>query len=403
MKTNVLIFTSFLYPSLGGISSSISAQAQWLQSNGCTVEILSLNILPRILRYILLNAPAFAVDKAIQGTGFLWTYLVRNILFGVWILAFYPVKKWEVIITHDVGAFDSLSSLRKRKGFQARLYLVTNDYYAISHVAHGSIKAGSFAENYAREREKEAYLAATAIVVVDSRLKEYVTRTYGIEESKVLQIMNWVDTDSFTATNDKAEWRVAFSLPIKKFLILVPRRLVAKTGVEYSIRAMEIVQNSRGLESLMVIAGTGDEEMHLKSLVGELGLKAVVSFLGAIPHDKMPALYKAVDCVVIPSVNVYGLEEATSIAALEGMSSGVPVVASDIGGLREIVRDGYNGLLVRERSPEALASALISLSDNPNMGSRISMEGRAFAIAHSNEMKRVWLSLVMGESAAVIR
>ncbi len=397
----MLIFTTFLYPQVGGISSSINAQTNWLTRNGCTVDVLSLGLLPKFSRYVLLNGPAFAADRIVKGTGFLWTYIIRRMIFGLWILTYFQSKKWQVIVTHDICAFDCLWSIRSRTIASPRKYLIVNDYYAISHVAHGSIRSQSAAENYAKLREVRAYRAATKVVAVDSRIKRYVTRVSGVPEDRVLLILNWVNTEFFRPAESSEGSRASLGIPVNRFIILVPRRLVTKTGVEYSVRAMKKLKDILGTRVLMIIAGTGDEENRLRILAKQLSLDDIILFLGDVHHDRMPAIYRASDCVVIPSVNVYGLEEASSLAALEAMSSALPVVASSIGGLSEMIKDDSNGVLVRERDSEALASALLRLYNDPTLRARISLAAREYVVVNSIERKRAFLSLVTGVSESV--
>src|SRR2546426_7374256 len=91
----------------------------------------------------------------------------------------------------------------------------------------------------------------------------------------------------------------------------------------------------------------------------------------------MRELYQQVDVVLIPSVTTSGTQENTSIAALEAMASGKPVIATDIGGLPEVIRHGQDGILIPERDPDAVAEAAIPLLPRPDLARAIGREGRA--------------------------
>ncbi|CAN5845327.1 glycosyltransferase family 4 protein [soil metagenome] len=135
--------------------------------------------------------------------------------------------------------------------------------------------------------------------------------------------------------------------------IIVPRRLFQKNGVEYFIRALPLVRREMEVEALLV--GDGPERERLEALVDELELGDVVTFLGRRPNTEMPALLANADIAVFPS-----LMEATSVAALEAMSCGIPVAASRVGGLPQIVNETV-GTLFEPADPDSQAAALTSL------------------------------------------
>ncbi len=141
--------------------------------------------------------------------------------------------------------------------------------------------------------------------------------------------------------------------PASRELIVVPRRLFAKNGVEYFVRALPAVAEQRDVEALLV--GDGPERGRLEALVGELGLEDRLAFAGAQPHEEMPRLLASATVAVIPS-----LAEATSVAALEALACGTPVAASRVGGLPQIV-DETVGTLFEPGDPEDLARRLLAL------------------------------------------
>lgn len=135
--------------------------------------------------------------------------------------------------------------------------------------------------------------------------------------------------------------------------IVVPRRLFEKNGVEYFVRAMPRIVEAVDVEAVLV--GDGPERATLEALAAELGVSDRVRFLGARPNTDMPGLLSSAELAVFPS-----LMEATSVAALECMSCELPVAASAVGGLPEIVDDGVGGLF-RPADPDDLARVVIGL------------------------------------------
>lgn len=134
--------------------------------------------------------------------------------------------------------------------------------------------------------------------------------------------------------------------------VIVPRRLFHKNGVEYFVRALPLI---RSVPVEAVIVGDGPERSRLEALAAELGVADACRFLGARPNAEMPGLLASCEVAVFPS-----LMEATSVAALEAMSCELPVAASAVGGLPEIVDESV-GTLFQAADPVDLAAKLVAL------------------------------------------
>jgi len=141
--------------------------------------------------------------------------------------------------------------------------------------------------------------------------------------------------------------------------LVAPRRLFHKNGVEYLIRAMPDILARIPAE--LVLIGDGPEGPRLRALAAELGVSQHIEFLGSRPHAEMPGLLSACHLAVFPS-----LMEATSVGALEAMACQLPVAASDVGGLPEIV-DETVGTLFPSADPSALAEAVVRLVREGNL------------------------------------
>ena len=141
--------------------------------------------------------------------------------------------------------------------------------------------------------------------------------------------------------------------------VVVPRRLFPKNGVEYFVRALPLILEETEVEA--VVIGDGPECRRLKDLSRDLGVADHMRFLGKRAHDEMPGLLSSGDVAVVPS-----LMEATSVAALEAMACQLPVAASRVGGLPQIVDDEVGGLF-EAGNPEALAATVVHLLRNRDL------------------------------------
>ncbi|HEX7586798.1 MAG TPA: glycosyltransferase, partial [Anaerolineae bacterium] len=151
-------------------------------------------------------------------------------------------------------------------------------------------------------------------------------------------------------------------------------------GIDVWFKAMALVVKEnpalRGKLCVCLIGGDIDEEepdkelARLQALKNELGIGDLVTFLGRRSQEALPYYYASADVVVMPS-----LYESFGMVALEAMACGTPVVASDVGGLSYIVRDGETGFLVPEGDPRALADCLGQLLHDPALRARLGRRG----------------------------
>lgn len=197
--------------------------------------------------------------------------------------------------------------------------------------------------------------------------------------------------------NQRSKARASLGAGPETFLILAVGRLVAKKGFEFLIRAMPNLL--RDHESpLLIIAGAGDLGQELRELARSLDVSERVHFMGDIDRQRILELYQAADVLAVPSIhdaagNVDGLPNVV----LEGLASGLPLVASSIAGIPDVIRHEENGLLIPEQDPEALATALRRLASQPDLRLLLGQRGRRSAEESLN-----WGSIT-GRYAEVLR
>lgn len=243
---------------------------------------------------------------------------------------------------------------------------------------------------FIEDAEARAYTCAHRIIAVDSGQKGLMVNDYGVSPQKIRVIANAVNTDIFVPNTQ---------LVTSGRYLLVPRRLVKKNGVDVALRALPLVKD-RALR--LAIAGDGPEKSALVGLSRSLGLSKRVVFLGAInDRGRMARLVSSAAGVIVPSVPVEGVVEATSIAALEAMSCGVPVFASRIGGLVEIIRDGETGFLFEAGDWRELAWRVNEVLYGA-LRDRVALVGRAArAYVERNHSLPVWIEKVLSVYAEV--
>jgi glycosyltransferase involved in cell wall biosynthesis len=191
--------------------------------------------------------------------------------------------------------------------------------------------------------------AADWLLAASEEIRDVALELY--EHPRAEALTNGVDTELFRPRAPGPETEAANG----RRRVIVPRRLFPKNLV----RALPYLVQETEVDVLVV--GDGPERARLEGLARELDVAHAVRFLGARPNTEMPALYAWAEVAVFPS-----LMEATSVAALEAMSCGVPVAASRVGGLPEIVSEEV-GTLFQPADPEELARRLAALLARPDL------------------------------------
>jgi phosphatidylinositol alpha-1,6-mannosyltransferase len=186
-----------------------------------------------------------------------------------------------------------------------------------------------------------------------------------------------VDPNQFTRIEGAGPMlREELGLDSAALVVFSVGRMVYKKGFEYLIRAAPTVLREHP-NARIVLAGGGDLEGRLESLVKQLGVEDSVLMPGWVSRDKLPVYFSGCDLFVLPSVvdqqgNVDGLPNTL----LEAMASARPVVATDVAGIPLAVKDGDNGLLVPEKQPAELAAAINLLLRAPELRLQYGEAGR---------------------------
>ena len=158
--------------------------------------------------------------------------------------------------------------------------------------------------------------------------------------------------------------------------ILHVARLVEMKGTEYLIRAVAALVRTHPQASLDIV-GDGPLRARLQRLAGSLGLGSRVRFLGALPHADVLRHVRRAAMLVLPSVRTpTGRVEGLGMVLLEAAATGVPVVASRVGGIPEGVLEGRTGVLVPERDADALRAGMAGLLDQPDLRRRMGAAAR---------------------------
>jgi glycogen(starch) synthase len=190
---------------------------------------------------------------------------------------------------------------------------------------------------------------AAELIVTSNSMKGEICGHFHVPGDKVQVIPNAIDVEKYNANVDRGAVRRRFGVADHEQLVLYVGRLVPQKGIEYLIRAIPRI-SWRFPDVKVVVVGEGWMRGHLESLADQSGHRWRIIFTGFISDDDLVALTKSADVMVVPSVY-----EPFGIVALEGMAAEIPVVASQVGGLAEVVEHDKTGVWVYPRSPDSIA------------------------------------------------
>jgi glycosyltransferase involved in cell wall biosynthesis len=284
--------------------------------------------------------------------------------------------KADVYESHTVSGYGFLNALRKRgvkKPFIQTVHGVLADEYVQS-LQMGSLSLRAKLANLVMWRlskiEEASAKNASLLVTVSKYSSGKMVQFYGVDEKKIRVVPNGVDIDRFKPSKVDAKLKRQIGLD-SKLCVLFVGRLIPRKGLSFLVEAAKhIVEKYE--QTLFVVVGDGPLKSGLRARLEKMNLSRNFNFLGDVNESVLPALYNCADVFVLPSI-----QEGQGIALLEAQATGKPVVAFDVGGVREAVRDKETGFLMKPDSSQ-LAEAVMKLLANYSVREKMGSKGREF-------------------------
>jgi glycosyltransferase involved in cell wall biosynthesis len=198
-----------------------------------------------------------------------------------------------------------------------------------------------------------------AVIAISKPVAQHLKEDFKVAQNKVHLIANGIDLERFSLVNDQMRRDARQKWGITQTpLIGIIARLSDVKGIDILIRAMPLIIKEIPSANLL-IAGQGPEENALKKLTESLALSANVRFIQVI--DQTHELLCALDVFVMPS-----MMEGLGLSVIEAQACGIPVVASRVGGLVDLIEDEKSGYLTAVKDPKALAERIIKALKSPD-------------------------------------
>ena len=218
------------------------------------------------------------------------------------------------------------------------------------------------------------------VIAISSQVKEHLVYDFKLSEKKINVINNGIDASCFGDFSGRKKSRQALGIN-DDFLVGIIARLSDVKGHLYLLQAMQIVIKSFPLAKLLIV-GEGKMRLRLVQEVDALGIKQNVLFLPEAENTE--DLLAAMDIFVMPS-----LQEGLGLALMEAMAQGLAVVGSAVGGIKALIQDEVNGLLVQPADAKSLSEAIIKLLSDSKLRQDLGKNARKFITDNFSQTKMV--------------
>lgn len=223
---------------------------------------------------------------------------------------------------------------------------------------------------------EEQVMASKRCITISKYNKDFILRHFDVPSEKVEVIHCGIDLEKFNPKRKKEK--------SDRVNLLTVARLDPVKGLKYAILACHILKE-KNFNFKYLIAGEGQDRQNLETTIKDLGLEEYIKLEGEKTQEELiEDYYPSADIFILTSIS-----EAMSVANAEALACGVPVIATRVRGIPEMIEDNVTGLLVEPKNPEQLANAIIRLKDDEGLRSRIIENGRRKIEQEFNIKKQV--------------
>jgi PEP-CTERM/exosortase A-associated glycosyltransferase len=292
----------------------------------------------------------------------------------------------DIIHAHS-PALNGIAALHAARKAGLPLVYEVRAFWEDAAVNLGTSSEGGMRYRLTRALETHVLKRADAVTCICQGLRQDIIAR-GVPAQRITTIPNAVDLEQFPLLTGK-------SAEILQLHGLDDQPVIGFIGSFYEYEGLDILiqavdQLSAALPNLRVfLVGGGPQEAFLKQLACDLGVNDRIIFTGRVPHQQVASYYSVLDALVYPRKSMRLTELVTPLKPMEAMAQGKPVLASDVGGHKELITHGENGYLFAANNPAALANAIESMFRNTASYESLVARGREFV-----EQERNWVASV---------
>lgn len=295
--------------------------------------------------------------------------------------------KPDILHAHS-PALNAMAALRVGKKLGIPVVYEIRAFWEDAAVDHGTSTEWGMRYRLTRAMETYALRRVDAATTICEGLRSEIIATRGIPASKLTVIPNAVNIEDFSVGGEKdRDMAAKLGLEGKAVLGFIGS-FYAYEGLDVLLQALPaMLQKNPDIRVLLV--GGGPQDAALKAQAKALGVQDQVIFTGRVPHSEVQRYYDLVDVLVYPRLKMRLTDLVTPLKPLEAMAQGRVLVASDVGGHKELIEHGKTGMLFKAGDPQALAEQVLALLAQPQRWPEMRAEGRRFV-----ESERNWAASV---------
>ncbi|MCB1688997.1 MAG: glycosyltransferase, exosortase A system-associated [Halioglobus sp.] len=309
--------------------------------------------------------------------------------------------KPDVIHAHS-PALNGVAAIRAGRALGLPVVYEIRGFWEDAAVSHGTSREGGLRYRLTRAMETWVLKRADEVTCICEGIrKDLVAR--GIPAQKITIVPNAVDASRFQPVGDRnTEIEQRLQLGGKKVIAFIGS-FYAYEGLDLLVAAMPRLLAARPDIRLLLVGG-GQVTEDIKQQIAQLGLQDAVIMTGRVPYEEVEAYYSVTDVLVYPRKSMRLTDLVTPLKPLEAMAQKSMFLASDVGGHKELVRDGITGTLFKADDLDDLVKSLLDLLDREESWPAIREAGRDFVENERNwvnsvaNLKPVYKRLVPGES-----
>ncbi len=287
----------------------------------------------------------------------------------------------DILHAHS-PALNGLAALRAGRKLKLPVVYECRAFWEDAAVDHGTSREWGLRYRLTRALETRVFRQASAITTICEGLRAEIAGR-GIPAEKITVIPNAVDTDSFgfgAAADPRLQQKLGLT---GKIVLGFIGSFYAYEGIPLLLQALpELLRAHPHLRLLLV--GGGPQEATIRAGIEQRGLQEAVVLTGRVPHEQVQDYYDLVDIFVYPRLPMRLTDLVTPLKPLEAMAQGRLVVASDVGGHRELIEDGVTGRLFRAGDVEALVTTVSELLEREEQWPQLKVNGRRFVETERN-------------------
>ena len=291
-------------------------------------------------------------------------------------------------VAHEVARRTGLAFAYEVRGFLEDSWLAR----------HGDQPGAPATDNYLRTREVETWVMHQADLVTtlgDAMRVEIIDR--GVNPDRVVVVPNGVDSRFLDSDDDGSVVRARLGIRPDEFTVGLISTFFDHEGIPTLIEAVSLLARD-GLPMRLLLVGDGPQRESLERQIASSGVASTALLPGWVPFDEIPSWYAALDVFCVPRIRSRVTELVSPLKPIEAMAMRRPLLASDVGGLREVIEPSGGGLLVAPDDPEAWANALREAHSDEGARRRWGDSGHAWVARH-----RTWTAVAEIDRAAYER